>query len=119
MKVATVNFESDEVKGFVKLEILKGQERLKILKELNLTPDSEGNLSFQTDFVGSLINASNKIVQFILEVDLLVKGEQIKSVEDLEYCSCFNTIFLKLTSVMLNGADNLGNEQSRQLKRKP
>lgn len=125
MRVVTVKFdekpsEADPtavaIKGKVTMILLKGRERLQLLRELNLVPDSNGNLSFNTDAVGSLINGSLKLEEYLQEIDLNINGVKVSSYEDLEYSSSYVTVVMKLMGIMLNGAEHLGNVQSRPLE---
>lgn len=125
LRVVTVKFdekpsEADPtvvaIKGKVSMILLKGRERLQLLKELNLVPDSNGNLSFNNDAVGSLINGSLKLEEYLQDIDLNINGVKVTSYEDLEYSSSYVTVVMKLMGVMLNGAEHLGNVQLRPLE---
>ncbi len=125
LRVVTVKFdekpsEADPsavvIKGKVTMMLLKGRERLQLLKELNMAPDSSGNLSFNSDIIGSLIEGSLKLENYLQEIDLSINGVKVTSYEDLEYSSSYVTVVMKLITVMLNGAEHLGNVQLRPLE---
>jgi hypothetical protein len=95
--------------GKIVIELLPGRERLKVLKEINLTPDSNGSISFNSDTIEAVIRGTSIVEKMVKEVDLVVGGEKVSSFEDLEYCSSFNAIIMKLISVIINGPERLGN----------
>ena len=95
--------------GKIVIELLPGRERLKVLKEINLTPDSSGSISFNADTIEAVIRGTSIVEKMVKEVDLVVGGEKVSSFEDLEYCSSFNAIIMKLISVIINGPERLGN----------
>ena len=116
MRITTVNFTDETIKGTIDIQILPGRERLGLLKKIKLTPDQSGVLHFTDETVDALIAGSSIVCEKIDKIDLEINGEKINNFEDLEYSVGFNTVVMRLIGVMLNGPEKLGNLQLRQLK---
>lgn len=111
MRTTVVKFDSETIKGEVEIEVLKGRDRLSILKQIKLTPDENGTLSFNDQTIDALINGTNVVQKHIKMINLIVNDEPILTFDDLEYSAGYNTVIMKLIGVLLNGPERLGNLQ--------
>jgi len=109
MRVSKIDFDLDNVKGHVIMKTLLGRERLSMLKQIKLTPDESGNLSFNDNTIDALINGTSLVEKHVQEISLIINDEAIATFEELEYSSAFNTVIMKLIGVLLNGPERLGN----------
>jgi hypothetical protein len=109
MRTTEVKFNSEKINGSVVMEVSPGRERLKILKEINLTPDETGSLRFNSTTIDSLIKGTELIEKKIKSIYLLVGDQEITTFEDLEYSSAFNEVITTLIGVLINGNEKLGN----------
>lgn len=108
MRLITVKFDETNIRGKVDIEISGGRERLKILKEINLTPDSDGTIKFNNSTIDAITKGAEIVEKNIKKVDLVINDEKITSFEDLEYSSGFNVVIIKLIGIILNGPERLG-----------
>lgn len=109
MRTNVIKFDSETVKGEIEIEILKGRDRLAILKQIKLTPDENGTLSFNDSTIDALINGTDVAQKYVKRIDLMINEESVTTFEDLEYSSAYNTVIMRLIGVLLNGPERLGN----------
>lgn len=107
-KLTTVLFTDEKLNGKVVMRTLPGRERLLVLKEIKLTPDSNGVLAFNDNTIDALIKGTEIVEKYIEQVELIVNEEVITTFSDLEYSNAFNTVIMKLIGTLLNGPDRLG-----------
>lgn len=108
MRLVTVKFDEPSVKGEIQIGICGGRERLKLLKEINLTPDADGTIKFNNSTIDAITKGADIVEKNISKVDLIVNDEKIETFEDLEYSGSFNVVIIKLIGIMLNGPERLG-----------
>lgn len=108
MRNFLVNFDDENIKGHITIEMIPGRDRLRILRDINLIPDENGTITFNNGMIESIIKGTEIIEKKIVEVDLVINGETIKSFEDLEYSSGFNAVIMRLITFVINGPERLG-----------
>ena len=108
MRVTTLKFEDETIKGHVTLEVMPGRDRLRALKDINLTPSGDGTISFNSNTLDSIIKGTEILEKLVKEVNLVVGEDNVLSFEDLEYSNVFNTVIMRLITVIINGPERLG-----------
>jgi len=107
--------------GTMKIKIPKYKERMKLLRDLNVGFDKDGEVetSKGTQGVDSAIRMIELAEEHLVSLDLTHKPtkESIKSLDDLEYCEEGTIIINQIGQAVLTGA-KLGNGSNTKSKSK-
>jgi hypothetical protein len=104
-------FGKDGLTGTIEIEVPKFKERMKILKDMNISVGDDATVESsklldQTEMIIDLVSSKIK------KVNLSVKGHKFNSVDDLEYYEFFQGIMSELSQVLMKGI-SLGNLPSK------
>jgi hypothetical protein len=93
--------------GVISVEIPRYKERLDLVKKLNIT-QKDGEVSVEQFDNISLVR--DIVIDRIRKVELFIKGngQQIGSMDDLEFFEEFNVILQEISALIFNGI-KLGN----------
>lgn len=101
-----VNADS-EFSGEVKIKIPSYKERLKIIKEMNFSFNSDGSLntsnsSSQIDIASNFVDIVEKHVEEV-KVKLNESDEEFNSIDDLGYCEEGTVLINELANLVISG----------------
>lgn len=107
----------EEIEGSIEIEIYKYKERLKLVKEMNITLDGNSEVKFASGQIDTLEKMNDLAVSRIKKVDLIIveSGKKIESIDELEYYSVCQLIMNEVIDIVFNGAA-LGKPKGRALK---
>jgi hypothetical protein len=93
--------------GFVEINVPKSEERMLLLKEINLKYE-DGKAVFNLDHIDTMIKISKMVGEKISRVEVSLNDKAITNFEELEYYSFFQDLVNELSSVLFSGIP-LGN----------
>jgi len=104
----------DPFEGYVEMEIVKYQERMKILNDLNMKANSTGEVVLNKDMIDQLDKMREYVLKYIRKFAIVHKdsGTEFNSLEELEFYEEYQEVLNSLSGLMLNGA-KLGNSRKK------
>ena len=97
----------EKVEGHVDINVPKAQERMELLKSVNLKVE-DGKASFNNDQVDSIIKINKAVHDRVASINLKIEEREITSVDELEYYSIYQLVMNNLSNILFNGIP-LGN----------
>lgn len=97
--------------GYIILKIPSYVERMSLVKEFGIKPNSDGTVGYAVDALDSIKLMAKKLSEFIDEVCIIINpcpeypdGLELKSFEDIEYNPHFNSVIEEMCGFILGGS---------------
>ncbi|MGV8130803.1 MAG: hypothetical protein ACP5N7_01745 [Candidatus Pacearchaeota archaeon] len=97
----------EKVKGEIVIEIVKAQERLKLIKDLNLTQVND-KIEINEEMLDRIEKMNDIARNKISSINLVIGDINITTLEELEYFDIYQLIMNEICGIILNGIP-LGN----------
>jgi hypothetical protein len=100
----------EHLTGEIEIGRLTYVEKMKLLKELNISYEGEDRkIIINADPIDQIITMKNYVDKKVKRVELEYKGKKITNWSELEYYSFFQEIMNEINSMIFEGAE-LGND---------
>lgn len=92
----------EKIAGFIDIEIPKSEERMLLLKEVNLKFEN-GKAAFNLDQIETMIKISRMVKERIKNVSIKFGENEITDFDTIEFYNFHQTIVNELSSILFSG----------------